>query len=121
MLEMEKQLKEAVGFAKKVQKMNENNTNNGGVKMYAKRKCSTTKRYYYEDRETKAIVDIILDAMKDAFDINPSRTILIRYALRVYANHFTELMLTGTMTGDIEQFIADLKAEKEAIMSVKKK
>ena len=121
MLEMKKQLKEAVDFAKKVQKMNENNTNNGGVKMYAKRKCTTTKRYYYEDRETKAIVDIILDAMKDAFDINPSRTILIRHALRSYYQKFIRLMINGEMTGDIEQFIADLKAEKEAIMSVKKR
>lgn len=121
MNEMMKKLDEAVQYAKAVQALNKANTAAGGVKkMYASRKQTSFKQWYLEDKDTREIMDFLRDAMQEAFNINPSRTILIRHAMRVYYDKFLAFMLTGQMTDNIEEFLVDLEAEKKAILAVKK-
>jgi hypothetical protein len=122
MNEMMKKLDDAVKYAKEVRAMNKANTEGGGVtKMYASRRPTSVTQWYLEDIESKEIIKILQDAIYEAFNLNPSRTIIIRRALRAYSDKFLAFMLTGQMSNDLAQFLVDLEAEKKAIIAVKKR
>jgi hypothetical protein len=121
MNEMMKKLNDAVKHARDLQAKKWEATDGGLIKMYASRKRTSTRRYYLEDRETRDIMQIMQDAIQKAFNIKPSRTILIRRAMLAYFDKFSAFMLTGRTTEDIKKFLDELYAEKEAILSAKKR
>ena len=119
-------LNEAVEFAQFIKEANESNTINGGsgnplnTKMYAKRNPDSIMRYYKEDVETREMMEILMSMIQDTIGINPSRTVLIRYSLRMCFDKFVKLMVTGKASGDMDRFMADLMVEREAMLAVKK-
>ena len=125
-------LASAVAFAKAVRSANDRNTEDGGrrikdsignpsgnlKKMYVKRKQTSGKVYYHEDEETRDLINLLIKAVEEAFDINISRSILIRAGIRSYFKHFENLMATGRASEDIIEFLKMIREEKDYLKSI---
>lgn len=102
-------LEEAVRYANFVRAANKRNTDDGGVKIYAKRIKDGQKQYFHENPELRETFDWMIPAIEEALGIKVTKTLLIRRAMQAYANDFYHTMLTGQVSDNLDEFLSSLK------------
>lgn len=74
-------------------------------KIYTKRRPDLVRRAYKEDSETRHIIELLLETIKNGLGLKISRTVLIKLGIRSYLDHIVELVGKSMDGEDVSELI----------------